>query len=110
MPTFTAPCHGKSFRDIDVAVYLFDNTHSPPTLREIDMEVQLEKLAGYPVDVRILNSAPLSFQYQVIKNGRLLYARDDNLRVDFQVHTLKTYFDFEPFRRRYMKEVLKLEI
>ncbi|KJS17879.1 MAG: hypothetical protein VR69_02960 [Peptococcaceae bacterium BRH_c4b] len=97
------------FRDIDLAVYLRNNIQEP-TLYEIDLEMKLEKLINHPIDVRVLNSAPLSFQSSVIKTGTLLFSKDEDLRIDFQVLTLKMYFDFEPFRRRYMKEVFSIEI
>ena len=98
-----------NFRDIDLAIYLQSDVKES-TLYELDLEMHLEKLINYPVDVRVLNSAPLSFQFSVIKTGILLFSKDEDNRIDFQVLALKMYFDFEPFRRRYMKEVFSIEI
>ncbi len=89
---------------------IVQNNIQEPTLYEIDLKMQLEKLINFPVDARVLNSAPLSFQSSVIKTGRLLFSKNEDLRIDFQVLTLKMYFDFEPYRRRYMKEVFSIEI
>jgi hypothetical protein len=61
-----------------------------------------------PTDVRILNSAPLSFQYSVIRNGIPVTVRDICKKDDFELLTLVKYFDFSPFRREYLREVLKL--
>lgn len=101
------------FRDIDVALYYHPAPEFNLLDRELDLEVTLEEAliqAGFrvPVDVRILNLAPLSFRYRVIKEGDLLLARDDNCRVDFEVVTFSEYFDFAPFRAAYLREVLKL--
>ncbi len=76
---------------------------------EIELEIKLEETLKYPMDVRVLNYAPLSFQYQVIKNGNLLFEKDGDCRVDFQTKTLDFYFDFAPFRKQYLKEVLGFE-
>jgi len=100
----------ESFGDIDVAVYLAEEITGPPVNYEIALEMDLEKTLKYPVDVRILNAAPLSFQYQVIKNGAVLFERDADRRADFQAGTIDRYLDFAPFRKRYLKEVLGLEV
>ena len=104
---------GGPFHDIDLALYYHPTPKFNPLDKELDLEVALEEgliKAGFriPVDVRIINKAPLSFRYNVIKEGQLLLVRDDNQRVDFEVLTLTKYFDFAPFRAAYLKEVLRL--
>ncbi|TEB14104.1 hypothetical protein Psfp_03154 [Pelotomaculum sp. FP] len=99
----------KGFGDIDIAVYLKDENFSDKIINyEIELEIKLEEKLKYPVDVRVLNFAPLSFQYQTIKSGILLVEKDGDRRVEFQTRTLDFYFDFAPFRKQYLKEVLRL--
>jgi predicted nucleotidyltransferase len=93
------------FRDIDVAIYL----KAKPTellQAELDLETALYNLIQYPVDVRILNSAPLSFRYNVIKDGRRLAVINDDARCDFEETTVSNYFDFAPYRKMYLQEAL----
>jgi|Deesub1362B_J571_1020462.scaffolds.fasta_scaffold03213_5 hypothetical protein len=104
---------GGPFHDIDLALYYHPFPRFNILDKELDLEILLEEAlikAGFriPVDVRIINEAPLSFRYQVIKGGELLLVRDDNKRVDFEVLTLTKYFDFAPFRSAYLREVLGL--
>ena len=101
------------FRDLDLAVYVDPSCPAAgdQTLEyELKTEMLLEETAGFPVDVRVLNRAPVPFRYNVLKNGRLLFCRDEELYADFLSHTLVSYFDFAPYRKRYLKEVLGLEI
>jgi len=70
----------------------------------------MKSLGESAIDVRVLNASPLSFLYHVIKGGRILMARDDDIRADFQENTIKHYLDFAPFRKMYLKEVLGLGI
>jgi hypothetical protein len=98
------------FNDIDVAVYLKEAIESPLQY-ELQTEAELMKSLGmFVADVRVLNFSPLSFRYHVIKEGRLLMVRDDDIRADFQENTIKHYLDFAPFRKMYLKEVLGLGV
>lgn len=103
----------EEFGDIDIAVYLTKEANPLKdflTKYEIDLEVKLEKLTGYPVDIRVINNAPLSFRYNVLKNGILLFARSEDSQADYAARTITAYIDFAPYRKRYLKEVLGLEI
>jgi len=94
------------FRDIDVAVFL-KNPASSPLPAEIRLETELGKvIKKFPVEVRVLNHAPLSFRYNVIKDGYAIVVVDDALRCEFVETTLRDYFDFAPFRKEYLKEAL----
>lgn len=101
------------FGDIDLALYLA--VKQPPDKNrvikdELDLEVELQEKLGFPFDVRIINNAPLSFCYNVIKHGRLIIDADEESRVGFVTYTIKRYLDFLPFRKRYLKEVIGLEV
>jgi len=97
------------FSDIDLAI-LVDSPPDDPLFFEINLETELEKIVKYQVDVRILNQPPLSFCQGVIRSGTVLVDRRPNLRADFQGKVLKQYFDFTPFRRRYLYEVVNAPI
>jgi predicted nucleotidyltransferase len=97
------------FRDIDIALSM--NEIPMATLQtELQLETLFSNAVHYPVDVKILNNAPLSFAYNVIKNGTPIFVANENVRVDFVENTLNNYFDFAPFRKLYLKETLGLEV
>jgi len=101
------------FADIDIAIFLSNEvfvSKEHALRQEIEIEMSLQKEVGYPVDVPIINSAPLSFCYNVLKNGKMLCSRDEELRVNFVTRTIDNYIDFLPHRKRYLKEVLGLEV
>jgi len=101
----------ENFRDIDLAIYHETDLDKKETLhREFEMERELEKAVHFPVDVRILNHSPLSFRYNVFKEGTLLFSKDELVRSDFISLTMVMYHDFNFYRKRYMKEALGLEI
>jgi predicted nucleotidyltransferase len=97
---------GEHFLDIDIAIFL-DRIPESLIDYELSLETELMSAIGtYQVDVRVLNMAPLSFKYNVIKNGAILFVKDDNKRTDFQEVVLSLYFDFEPYRNNYLRETI----
>ena len=86
------------FRDVDIAVYLNDELESLPY--ELNMERRIEDAIAFPADVRILNNAPLSFRFNVIKNGFLLFSTNEKIRCDFESLSIVEYHDFDYFRNK----------
>lgn len=99
------------FRDMDIAVFLnSDDASQVLYYYEIAIEDALEKLLGarFPVDVRMLNSAPISFQYRAIC-GRLLLDRDPKTRIDFFSRLVSRYLDIKPILLYHTKEAFSNE-
>ena len=94
----------RSFSDIDIGIITVTDL-SHPLEFELALESQLEKIIKYPIDIRILNQAPISFSQNVFRTGRVILDSNSNMRADFEGRILKQYFDFAPFRKRYLQEV-----
>ncbi len=99
---------GCPYRDLDLAVFLEPQQVDATRWRryELDLAVELELLTGQPVDVRVLNDAPVAFRYHVTK-GLPLVVRDREQLDEFQARTWNDYFDSQPFARQYLREVLR---
>ena len=93
---------GRAFHDIDVGVYLEGDA-----ARDVDDELllaeRLSRLVQLPVDVRVLNGAPPTFLFHVLRGARLA-CRDEERLADVMEHTAQRYFDLEPVLRRATKE------
>ncbi|MTI80443.1 MAG: nucleotidyltransferase domain-containing protein [Firmicutes bacterium] len=103
--------HGSSiehnkYNDIDVAVYINENTILPKNILdyEIDMSLGLERKLGYLVDFRVLNSSTSAFAYHATA-GMLLFSRDDMTRFTFIEKIWQQYFDYQHFVRSYIKDI-----
>jgi hypothetical protein len=97
---------GKWFRDIDLAVYLEDDSCEDIFSYETKVSLELESFISFPVDLKVLNVAPLSFRYQVSK-GEVLFTRDEERRTSFLEKTWQLYLDLKPIREEYYRELLK---
>ena len=89
-----------AFHDVDVGVYF----SPPPTgARASALAQSLGDRAKFPVDVRPLNGAPVSFVYHVLR-GQLLLSRDDALLAEIMEQTVHQYLDIAPLLRHSTKE------
>jgi len=100
-------------KDVDIAVYLrsgiYDGLVADGGLSidfAIPLEMELEKILGEKVDVQVINRAPLSFRYRVLKMSKLLVDNDSNTRCDFEYLSMVEYFDFKPRYQEYFQEVI----
>jgi predicted nucleotidyltransferase len=95
------------FRDIDLGIYLTPMPQGGVSAYEISLSCQLEaemKLA-FPVEVKIINRAPVSFSFQVL-GGKVLFCRDEDRLTDYMEATARKYLDFAPLRRHYIREAM----
>lgn len=92
------------FRDIDIGAYCLI-PHDAVFDFELTIASQLETAARYPVDFRVLNYAPIGFQFSVIDEGSILFERDTGLRLNFIEETGLHYMDYFEFSNSYFREL-----
>lgn len=88
--------------DVDVAV-LLDEKRVPPRKFfrfRLDLIAAATGACHRPdVDVVILNEATPVLKYEVVRNGRLIYERNRDSRIEFETGAVQHYLDLEPFYR-----------
>ncbi len=90
-----------AFHDVDIAVYLSDEKATEDVAADLSQHLSDE--VKLPVDVRVLNAAPVSFRFHVLR-GACLLSRDDDLRADIVEDTVRRYLDIAPLLRHATKE------
>ncbi|RLF03663.1 MAG: sugar transporter [Thermoprotei archaeon] len=86
------------FRDLDVAVYTGGAVAPDQWFVYADeLEEYLVKLAGFAVDVQVLDYAPPSFRAAVLSSGIVLLERVPGLRAMLLAHALE---ELQAFRLR----------
>ena len=88
--------------DVDVAVFR-GRTETGLAALALDVETDLERQLGRPVQVIVLDSAPADLVHRVLRDGILLVDRDPLRRVDFEVQRRNEYFDLLPVLREYRR-------
>ena len=98
------------FHDIDVGVYLTEERAQENVWMDVELAMRLEQavsrqIGRVPVDVRVLNRSPLPFRYHVLR-GRLLFSRNESVRVPWVARTVARYLDVKPLRQAAVKEAI----
>jgi uncharacterized protein len=89
--------------DIDVAVLYMQEPRLTMDGLGLELGYTLEQLLGKPVDLIILNRAPLDLIHRVLRDGILVYDGDPSARIRFEVQTRSAYFDLLPYLRQYRR-------
>ena len=98
--------------DVDLAVHV-DGSVPTDSYFQTSADLMSEfshSLQSNEVDVIILNRAPLSVQYHIVFEGRLLYERRRLQRILFETKAVDLFLDAEPLRatsRTYLKDQIK---
>jgi len=100
----------KKFSDIDIGIFIANKKGINTLNFELRMENEINSIVRFPVDVRIINDAPISFVYHVIKEGILIKDDAPSLRADFEGMIFKKYLDLAFFRKQYLREVINAPI
>lgn len=97
---------GETFRDIDLALLVDEHKLSPERFLDYELErlSELSRLSKFPLDIRIINRAPVLFRYAVTQ-GQVLFCHDARIWTEFCERTWGEYLDFEPVARLYIKEL-----
>jgi predicted nucleotidyltransferase len=95
------------FNDIDLAFFV--SGREDILDYEISSSLEIEKLIHLPVDVKVLNHAPLGFKYEVTK-GELLFSRDEEIRTDFLEKSWYQYLDFKPVEKEILMDMMEQDL
>ena len=99
--------HEQQFRDIDLGLFV----KGMPASDYLDIELRFSQSIqdalspSYPVDVKVINGAPLSFCFHVIR-GELLLFRDEEFLVRYMTRTARAYLDMAILRHHSILEAM----
>jgi predicted nucleotidyltransferase len=89
--------------DVDVGVLFTDDPPASLDGLALNLEAELEQLLHQPVQIVVLNRAPVDLSKRVLRDGKLLLDRDHTRRVRFEVRTRQEFWDLEPYLRAYRR-------
>ena len=108
---FGSVAEGKTGRlsDVDIAVFL-DKSLSKKERFDIQLKLMSEMasiLKTDKIDLVIMNDAPLSLNYEIIKENHPLFVREKGEKLDLEHRILSRYLDRRYYEKRWAAEFLK---
>lgn len=93
--------------DIDLAVLYA--APPPATLEGLGFALsdRLEQILGRPVDLLVLNRAPVDLIHRVLRDGVLVYDSNPSARIRFEVQARNAYFDLLPYLHAYRRHTAR---
>ena len=92
--------------DIDLAIYLKENINIDYEY-PVRLALKIEKRIGIPVDVIILNDKPILIISEVLKNGIVVFSKNERKRIFFETKMLSQIQDFNELMKEYDEMRLK---
>jgi predicted nucleotidyltransferase len=92
----------RKFRDVDVCLVLSKK------LSNIEMSrKRLEYLAKFPeFDIQIFQQLPIFIRIRILKEGKCLCCKNEDLLYDLAFKTIREFEDFKPYYKAYLESVL----
>ena len=93
----------RSDSDIDLAILLEEER--PPTLPDSGAALagEIEAKLSLPIDVVLLNSAPVDLVHRVLRDGIIVFEHNPLARIRFEVQARNAYFDLKPYLDEYRR-------
>ena len=87
--------------DTDIGILLKDD-FKPDRFYETRLAEEIEKKTGMKnIEVTVLNEKKITFLNQVLRYGRVLFSRDEKVRINFETTLTKKYIDLKPYFEEY---------
>jgi len=92
-----------STSDIDICLVLNPPPHH--TKKIIYSKKRLEYLKDFTFDIQIFQQLPLFIRRRVLKEGQVLFVRDERILYELAWRTAQAFDDFRHIHSAYLKEV-----
>lgn len=97
----TARGEAGELSDIDIAILLSSKIS---TDRLLGLIGSINDALGWEADISMLNDLPLPVQYRVIRDGKLLYSKNERARISFESRAIDEYLDLKPRLEQYIQK------
>ncbi|MGD0822301.1 MAG: nucleotidyltransferase domain-containing protein [Desulfomonilia bacterium] len=98
----------KPLSDIDIAVLISDelNKDEIESIKLALIGLIAGTLSTEEFDLVILNDAPIRFSYIILKDGDLVFVKNESHLIEFREKVVKYYLDFSYYLKKFNKAFL----
>ncbi|MHA1231582.1 MAG: nucleotidyltransferase domain-containing protein [Candidatus Helarchaeota archaeon] len=99
-----------NYNDIDIGIVLknietpyYDWKYTSQVGLELESSINFSKI----IDIKDLNHCPIYFQFNVIKNGELIYYKDEKTRIKYETKIINLYLDYKEMYNWFQTQILE---
>ena len=91
------------FSDLDVAIYVEGLERKACLETQLSLALKIDEMLDHHADseVRALNDLSLTVKGKILLDGKLIYTRNEDKRIQFETQVRLAYFDFLPVIQHY---------
>jgi len=89
--------------DVDICLLLMPERRTAAQMSA----KRLEYVSEVDLDVQVFQQLPLYIRQRVLKDGRVLFVRDEDRLYDLAFRTVQAFEDFRPRYQAYLSEMLR---
>ena len=97
---FGSQVNGRARKDSDVDIAVLTKGMSR------NEELEIIGFGDDDLDISVFDNLPLVIQFRVLKEGKLLFCRDEKAVYDTRVRVFKQYLDFSYYLNNFYRRVL----
>lgn len=89
--------------DMDLCIVLKGNKREPLELSQ----KRLDYLSAFELDIHVFQQLPIWIRARLLKEGKVLFVRDEDALYDLAYRTIQAWEDFRPHYRAYLDVVAR---
>lgn len=94
---FGSAARGEPHRDLDVALVQATGSSEHP------FDLRLRYADDERIDVQVFQDVPLFIRMRVLRDGRVLFVRDEDALYEVALAAVRAWQDFRPFCEEYLE-------
>lgn len=100
---FGSYARNEEYTDIDICIVL-----KPKKFEHLMLsKKRLEYLSAFPnIDIQIYQQLPLYIRARILKEGKILHCKNQDLMYDLAFSTVREYELFKPIYKSYLEDIL----
>ena len=97
----------KPLSDLDFAVLLSDKVKDVFDIQLELIGILIDTLHTEEFDLIILNTAPVRFSFNIVKDGKLIFCKDKKQFINFRERIIKEFVDFKYYLNEFNQVFLE---
>ncbi|MFW6160751.1 MAG: type VII toxin-antitoxin system MntA family adenylyltransferase antitoxin [Acidobacteriota bacterium] len=91
--------------DVDICLIMTPETQASNQKKLINSQKRLDYLKDFLFDIHIFQQLPLYIRKRILKEGKILFVRDEDKLYEIAFRTAQAYEDFKHIYHDYLKEI-----